>query len=50
MLYEIEWKESNRTVREVVPASTIAVRKELLELSDKGFSVNDNNVKNHYLF
>ncbi|EOQ02280.1 hypothetical protein KOY_02269 [Bacillus cereus VDM021] len=45
VLYEIEWKESNRTVREVVPASTIAVRKELLELSDKGFSVNDNNVK-----
>ncbi|MCR6782683.1 DUF927 domain-containing protein [Bacillus thuringiensis] len=55
VLYEIEWKESNRTVREVVPASTIAVRKELLELSDKGFSVNDNNVKkiityfDHYL-
>ncbi|SMD81946.1 hypothetical protein BACERE00175_01687 [Bacillus cereus] len=45
VLYEIEWKENNRTVREVVPASTIAVRKELLELSDKGFSVNDNNVK-----
>ncbi|PHA36345.1 DUF927 domain-containing protein [Bacillus wiedmannii] len=45
VLYEIEWKESNRTVSEVVPASTIAVRKELLELSDKGFSVNDNNVK-----
>ncbi len=45
VLYEIEWRESNRTVREVVPASTIAVRKELLELSDKGFSVNDNNVK-----
>ncbi|MFB7119741.1 DUF927 domain-containing protein [Bacillus tropicus] len=45
VLYEIEWKENNRTVSEVVPASTIAVRKELLELSDKGFSVNDNNVK-----
>ncbi|PGC13800.1 hypothetical protein COL99_08815 [Bacillus toyonensis] len=45
VLYEIEWKESNRTISEVVPASTIAVRKELLELSDKGFSVNDNNVK-----
>lgn len=45
VLYEIEWKEHNRIVKEVVPASTIAVRKELLELSDKGFSVNDNNVK-----
>ncbi|PKG22729.1 DUF927 domain-containing protein [Niallia nealsonii] len=45
VLYEIEWREQNRTVKEVVPASTIAIRKELLELSDKGFSVNDNNVK-----
>ncbi|PGS70586.1 hypothetical protein COC69_25880, partial [Bacillus cereus] len=45
VLYEIEWKEQNRTVKEVIPASTIAVRKELLELSDRGFSVHDNNVK-----
>ncbi|PDZ96293.1 hypothetical protein CON36_22650 [Bacillus cereus] len=45
VLYEIEWKENNKVVREVVPASAIAIRKELLELSDKGFSVNDNNVK-----
>ncbi|EOO66379.1 hypothetical protein IKE_03096 [Bacillus cereus VD196] len=45
VLYEIEWKENNRKIREVVPASTIAIRKELLELSDKGLSVNDINVK-----
>lgn len=45
VLYQIEWKEANGTVKEIVPASAIAVRKELLELSDKGFSVNDNNVK-----
>ncbi|HEF1855831.1 DUF927 domain-containing protein [Bacillus thuringiensis] len=45
VLYEIEWQEQNRTVKEVVPASTIAVRKELLELSDRGFSVHDNNAK-----
>lgn len=45
VLYEIEWQEQYRTVREVVPASTVAVRKELLELSDRGFSVHDNNAK-----
>ncbi|KSU86568.1 hypothetical protein AS180_17935 [Priestia veravalensis] len=46
VLYEITWKQGHKTISEVVPASTIAVRKELLELSEKGFSVNDNNVKN----
>ncbi|MGG5739715.1 DUF927 domain-containing protein [Bacillus cereus group sp. IBL03679] len=45
VLYEIEWKEQNGAVKEVIPASTIAIRKELLELSDRGFSVHDNNVK-----
>ncbi|EOO39021.1 hypothetical protein IIU_00839 [Bacillus cereus VD133] len=45
LLYEIEWKEQSRIMKEVVPASTLAVRKELLELSDRGFSVHDNNVK-----
>ncbi|WP_411675017.1 DUF927 domain-containing protein [Cytobacillus kochii] len=45
VLYEIEWAEQKRIVKEVVPASTIAVKKELLELSEKGLSVNDNNVK-----
>lgn len=45
VLYEIEWQEQHRTVKEVVPASTIAIRKELLELSDRGFSVHDNNAK-----
>src|SRR5699024_4340060 len=46
VFYEMEWKEPHKTIREVVPASTIAVKKELLELSNKGFSVNDNNAKN----
>ncbi|PEP94376.1 DUF927 domain-containing protein [Bacillus toyonensis] len=45
VLYEMEWQEQNRAVKEVIPASTIAVRKELLELSDRGFSVHDNNAK-----
>ncbi|WP_430788400.1 DUF927 domain-containing protein [Virgibacillus flavescens] len=45
VLFEVIWKERNRMVKEVVPASTLAVKKELLELSNKGFSVNDNNTK-----
>src|SRR5699024_9699549 len=45
VFYEMEWKEPYKTVKEVVPASTIAVKKELLELSNMGFSVNDNNAK-----
>lgn len=45
VLYEIEWNERNRTVKEIVPASTLATKKELMGLSDKGFSVNDNNAK-----
>lgn len=45
VLYEMTWKQANREISEVIPASTIAIRKELLELSEKGFSVNDNNAK-----
>ncbi|WP_077706936.1 DUF927 domain-containing protein [Virgibacillus dokdonensis] len=45
VFYEIQWKERNRTVKEIIPASTIAIRKELLELSDRGFSINENNVR-----
>lgn len=45
LLYEITWKQGNKKISEVVPASTIAIKKELLELSEKGFSVNDNNSK-----
>ncbi len=45
VLFEITWKQGKNKISEVVPASTIAVRKELLELSEKGFSVNENNVK-----
>lgn len=45
VLYEIEWQEPFGKVKEIVPASTIATRRQLLELSDKGLSVNENNVK-----
>lgn len=45
VLYEIEWNERNRKVNVVVPASTLAVKKDLLALSEKGFSVNENNAK-----
>lgn len=45
VLYEIEWNEATGNVNEIVSASTIATRKDLLELSEKGFSVNENNVK-----
>lgn len=45
VFYEVEWKDRNRTIKVIVPASTLAVRKELLTLSEKGFSVNENNVK-----
>lgn len=45
VMYEIEWDERNKKVREIVPASTIAIKKELLELSLKGLSVNENNAK-----
>lgn len=45
VLYELQWNEPNRTIVEIIPASTIAIRKELLQLSEMGFSVNENNVK-----
>lgn len=45
VLYEITWKQANKIIKEVVPASTIAVRRELLELSERGLSVNENNAK-----
>ncbi len=45
VLYELTWKQGYQTIKEVVPASSIAVRKDLLQLSEKGLSVNENNVK-----
>src|SRR5699024_9837252 len=45
LFYEIEWLDSYGVVKEVVPASTIAKRSEMLELSNKGLSVNENNVR-----
>lgn len=46
VLYEMRWRQDSKVVSEVVPASTISIRKELLELSERGLSVNENNVKN----
>lgn len=45
VFYEIQWAKQNKIIKEIFPASTIAIKKELLELSNKGFSVNENNVK-----
>jgi uncharacterized protein (DUF927 family) len=43
--HELAWKDRGREKREVVPASTLATKRELLTLSDKGFPVNDLNFK-----
>jgi putative DNA primase/helicase len=43
--YEIAWKDRGREKREVVPASTISTKKELLTLTDKGLPVHDLNFK-----
>jgi putative DNA primase/helicase len=43
--YEIAWKDRGREKREVVPASTIATKKDLLTLADSGFPCNDLNYK-----
>lgn len=48
MLYRVGWSTLNngrRVTKEVVPASSISTRRELLQLSDKGLPVNDNNAK-----
>lgn len=43
--YEIAWKDRGQEKREVVQASTISTKRELLALADYGFSVNDLNYK-----
>lgn len=43
--YELTWKDRGREKREVVPASTISTKRELLVLADYGFPVNDLNYK-----
>lgn len=43
--YEITWMNRGQEKHEIVPASTLSTRKELLTLADKGFSVNDINYK-----
>ncbi|WP_185150676.1 DUF927 domain-containing protein [Cytobacillus dafuensis] len=44
--YEIVWIERKKIKREVVAASKIATKKELITLADKGLAVNDLNCKN----
>lgn len=43
--YEISWRDRGQEKREVVPASTIATKRELLTLADSGLPVNDLNYK-----
>jgi uncharacterized protein (DUF927 family) len=43
--YEIAWNDRGREKREVVPASTISTKRELMTLADNGFPCNDLNYK-----
>lgn len=43
--YQISWVANNRHYNEVVSANTVASKRELLTLSNRGFSVNDLNAK-----
>lgn len=47
IFYEVEWKDDDKktTTSNVVTGSTIAQKKDLLELSNKGLAVNDNNAR-----
>lgn len=46
--YEIAWKDRGVIKKEIVPGKTISTKKELIDLSDKGLPVNDNNYK-HFI-
>jgi len=43
--YEVTWSIEGRVYKEIVPAGTLASKRELLKLADKGFSVTDLNAK-----
>ncbi|MEH7250297.1 DUF927 domain-containing protein [Neobacillus niacini] len=43
--YELAWRDRNLEKREIVQASTLSTKSELIKLSDKGFPVNDLNSK-----
>lgn len=43
--YELSWNDRGMPVNEIVPAGTLAIKKELMQLADKGFACNDNNAK-----
>jgi hypothetical protein len=43
--YEISWSDRGREKREVIPASTLSTKREMMALADNGFPVNDLNYK-----
>lgn len=43
--YELTWNDRGKSIKELVPAGTIAIKKELIQLANKGFACNDNNSK-----
>ncbi|OKL37603.1 DUF927 domain-containing protein [Domibacillus mangrovi] len=43
--YELTWNDRGSQVNELVPAGTLATKKDLIQLADKGFACNDNNAK-----
>ncbi|MFC4409437.1 DUF927 domain-containing protein [Chungangia koreensis] len=45
VFYEIQWNDRGRPYKEIVPAGSLAVKKDLLKLADYGLAVNDNNAK-----
>lgn len=55
VFYEIAWTEHDKEQKEVVAASTLMIKRDLLKIADRGLAVNDNNSKDlveyfdHYL-
>lgn len=43
--YELTWNNRGNNVTEIVTAGAIATKREMIPLAEKGFPVNDNNVK-----
>lgn len=43
--YELTWTDRGNAVSELVQGGTIAIKKDLMQLADKGFACNDNNAK-----
>jgi putative DNA primase/helicase len=43
IFYEIAWQEDEKEQKEIVAASTLMIKRELLKIADRGLAVNDNN-------